>query len=229
MRNRSDLETCEIDMRRAKVLSRGIVVAAVTTLVLSTTSCGEVARTGRSPVMLVIESLEGASGAEPDAFSSVLFSDVETIVEAQVGGQTVRIPTIYGDTGRAGLRLVLKNPGSATSPLGPSALNEVTVTRYRVTFRRADGRSTPGVDVPHAFDGAVTVTIPASGSAAAVFSVVRHQAKMEPPLSGLQRGGAANMISTIAEVTFYGRDQAGNDVAVTGLLSVNFGDFGDPS
>ena len=37
------------------------------------------------------------------------------------------------------------------------------------------------------------------------------------------------MISTIAEVTFYGRDQAGNEISVTGLLSINFGDFGDPS
>jgi hypothetical protein len=217
-----------IDMRRARLLSPGLA-AAVTLLVMSAISCGEVARTGRSPVMVVIDTLEAASGAEPDAFSNILYSDVETIVEDQLGGQTVRIPTIYPDTGRATFRLVLKNPGSALSPSGPSALNEVTLSQYRVTFRRTDGRNTPGVDVPHAFDGAVTVTIPATGTAAAVFAVVRHQAKMEPPLSALRRGGAANMITTIAEVTFYGRDLAGNEVAVTGLLSVNFGDFGDPS
>jgi hypothetical protein len=47
-------------------------------------------------------------------------------------------------------------------------------------------------------------------------------------LSRLRRGGGANIISTIAEVTFYGRDQAGNDVAVAGLVSINFGDFADP-
>ena len=41
-------------------------------------------------------------------------------------------------------------------------------------------------------------------------------------------GGAQNVISTIAEVTFYGRDQAGNEVSVTGSISVNFSDFGDP-
>jgi hypothetical protein len=204
-------------------------LVVVTALAALSISCGEVARTGRSPVMLVIDSLEGASGAQPDAFSNVLYSDVETIVENQVGGQTLQVPTIYSDTGRATFRLVLKNPGTSTSPLGPSALNEVTLTRYHVNFRRADGRNTPGVDVPHAFDGGVTTTIPATGSGAAVFAVVRHQAKMEPPLSALQRGGAANMISTIAEVTFYGRDQAGNEISVTGLLSVNFGDFGDPS
>ena len=122
-----------------------------------------------------------------------------------------------------------RTSGAASrAPLGPSALNEVTINRYRVTFRRADGRSTPGTDVPYAFDGAVTVTIPASGSAAAVFAIVRHQAKMEPPLSSIQRGGGASMLSTIAEVEFYGRDQAGNDIVGTGLISVNFGDIGDP-
>ena len=41
-------------------------------------------------------------------------------------------------------------------------------------------------------------------------------------------GEIARTISTIAEVTFYGRDQAGNEVSATGMLSVNFGDFGDP-
>lgn len=197
-------------------------------LVMLSVSCGEVARTGRSPVLLVIDVLEAASGAQPDAFGSVLFSDVETLVEQQINGQTVRVPTIYADMGRATFRLTLKNPGSATSPVGPSPLNEVTITRYRVRFRRADGRSTPGVDVPHAFDSAATVTIPASGNAAVSFAIVRHQAKLEPPLSALQRGGGANMLSTIAEVEFYGSDQAGNEVVATGLISVNFGDFGDP-
>ena len=38
--------------------------------------------------------------------------------------------------------------------------------------------------------------------------------------------GAA-VITTIAEVTFYGRDQVGNDVTVSGTLQVDFGNFGD--
>jgi hypothetical protein len=206
-------------------LSWSMPVAALATL---SASCGEAARTGRSPVLLVIDTLEAASGAQPDAFGDVLFSDVETLVEQQINGQTVRVPTTYSDMGRATFHLTLKNPGSATSPTSPSALNDVTITRYRVSFRRADGRNTPGVDVPHAFDGAATVTIPASGEAAVGFAIVRHQAKIEPPLSGLQRGGGANMLSTIAEVEFYGHDQAGNAIVTTGLISVNFGDFGDP-
>jgi hypothetical protein len=29
-------------------------------------------------------------------------------------------------------------------------------------------------------------------------------------------------------VTFFGRDQAGNEVVVVGTIGVNFADFGDP-
>ena len=42
-------------------------------------------------------------------------------------------------------------------------------------------------------------------------------------------GGGAIAIMTIADVTFYGRDQAGNDVSVTGSITVNFADWADPS
>ena len=36
-------------------------------------------------------------------------------------------------------------------------------------------------------------------------------------------------ISTIAEVTFYGHDQAGNELSVTGTIGITFGNFADPS
>jgi len=204
----------------------GATLLAIIGLVLA--SCGEVARTGRGPAFLIIDRLEAASGAQPDAFGSVLFSDVQTLIDTTVNGQTIRVPTIFSDSGRATFRLALKNPGSVTGPLGPSTLNEITVTRYRVRFSRADGRNTPGVDVPFGFDGAVTVTVPAGGSATVGFDIVRHTNKEEPPLSNMRFSGGANIISTIAEVTFYGRDQVGNEVMATGNMTVNFGDFGDP-
>lgn len=217
-------------MRPNSVMQRLAKGLALGVLVLGATSCGEVARTGRAPVLLVIDTLEAASGATPDDFANTLLSDVQTLVPQTVGTQTVRVPTIFNDLGRVNFRMTLKNPGTSASPLGPSALNEVTVTRYRVTFTRTDGRNTPGVDVPYGFDGAFTVTIPASGgSASAGFDLVRHQAKSEPPLRNLVGGGSARFISTIAEVTFYGRDQAGNEVIASGTISVNFGDWADPS
>jgi len=203
-------------------------VLAMSTVGLVAIGCGEVARTGKSPVMLVIDRMEAASGAEPGDLGSVLQSDVQTIVEVDINGQTVGVPTIFNDVGSVTFRLTLKNPGSPAAPLSPSALNDVTITRYRVAYRRSDGRAVPGVDVPYSFDGAFTVTVPSTGTAVASFDLVRHQAKQEPPLRNLIGNGSAQFISTIAEVTFFGRDQAGNEVIAVGTIGVNFADFGDP-
>lgn len=208
-----------------RVLAALLVVATA----LGLSGCGSTATSGRSPAFLIIESMQGASGAEPDSFGSVLFADSQTIVERQINGQTVRVPTVFSDPGRVVFRVGLKDPGTPTSPTQPSPMNEITVTRYRVAFRRSDGRNTPGVDVPYGFDGGFTATVPASGTASAGFELVRHQMKEEPPLRNLIGGGGAGLISTIAEVTFWGRDQAGNEVTVSGNITVNFGDFGDPS
>lgn len=194
-----------------------------------TSACGEVARTGRSPAYLQIESLEGASGATPDEFGATVSSDVLTLVEQDINGQKVKVPTIYGDIGRVSFRVGLKDPGPTGAPTTPSSLNAITVTRYRIVYRRSDGRNTQGVDVPYAFDGAFTVTVPASGTAGAGFDLVRIAAKREPPLANMAGNlGGALFITTIAEITFYGKDQAGNDVSATGTMSVSFADFGDP-
>jgi hypothetical protein len=190
-------------------------LAAVVASTLGFTSCAsEFTRTGSSPSFIIIEALQGASGAEPDLFGSPLLSDVLT------GGGT------FNDLGQARMSLSLRNP---TSPTGPSAVNSITLNRYRVTYRRSDGRNTPGVDVPHPFDGAITVTIPTTGTATFGFEVVRNQAKWEPPLANMRGLGGALLLSTLAEITFYGRDQAGNEVEATGTLQVNFADFADPS
>jgi hypothetical protein len=124
------------------------------------------------------------------------------------------------DVGAASLAVVMKD-----ATLSPTSNNQVTISRYHVTFRRADGRNTQGVDVPWAFDGAVTVTIEAGNSASAGFELVRHAAKTESPLIQLRKN--PNVISTTADVTFYGQDLVGNDISVTGHLLVDFGNFGD--
>lgn len=192
---------------------------------LTTIACGDVARTGRSPAFLQIVRLEGSSGARPDEFGNTLFSDVLTIVR---NADNEPVATIFADLGRVEFRVGLKAPETTTGPTQPSALNVITLSQYRVVFRRSDGRNTQGVDVPYAFDGGLTFTVPATGTASGSFALVRHQAKEEPPLRNMAFNGGAQLISTIAEITFYGKDQAGNDVVATGTMSVNFGDFGDP-
>lgn len=191
------------------------LAVAVSSIVGLTSCASDLTRTGSSPAFVIIDSMVGASGADPGTFGVPLSSDVQT------GGST------FNDLGKATMRVGLKNPGTSTVPTTPSPLNSITLTRYRVEFRRTDGRNTQGVDVPYAFDGAATVTIPAEGSADVVFEVVRNQAKLESPLRNLRGLGGSLIISTIAEITFFGRDQAGNEVTASGTLSVNFADFAD--
>src|SRR5262245_37884537 len=182
-------------------------------------SCGDVVRQGRAPVLMVVDSLQAASGAEPENVGGFLLSDVRTN-----GG-------IFNDIGQATLRLVNKDQGSAPG-LGtvPSTLNAVTLHRYHIAYRRADGRDKPenyGKDVPYPVDGGVTATL--SNSPVTVsFEMVRHQAKLESPLSALAGLGGRIFIATIAEVTFFGRDLVGNDVQITGSISVSFADYADP-
>jgi hypothetical protein len=183
---------------------------------------------GLASSYLIVTSLQAASGATPTEFSGVLPSDVITLVKQSVDGQDVFIATVYEDTLEVTFDLALKDPGTADSPTRPTSANFITINRYRVEFFRADGRNVPGVDVPYPFDGAVTVTVSGT-SAVAVMALVRHQAKLEAPLVALAGGGGAVAISTIARVTFYGADQAGRTVSVTGQISVNFADWGDPA
>jgi hypothetical protein len=182
---------------------------------------------GVSPSFLIISSLRAASGATPTEFTSVLPSDVITFVRQNIDGEDVLVATVFEDTMEVTFDLALKDPGTPDSPTQPTSANFITVTRYRVEFVRADGRNTPGVDVPYPFDGAATLTV--SGPAAvSVMPLVRHQAKLEAPLAALAGGGGSVAISAIARVTFYGADQAGRQVSVTGQIGVNFADWGDP-
>jgi len=213
---------------RLSIANHRIAALLLAASALVTSACGEVARTGRSPAYLQMVRLDAASGAQPDLFGGTLLSDVITIVEVNRGDETFFVPTTFNDVGRAEFRVALKDPGPSAAPTTPSTLNAVTLTRYRVVYRRSDGRNTQGVDVPYAFDGAMTMTVPASGSASGAFDIVKHTAKNEAPLRALWNVGGAQIINTIAEVTFWGADQAGNDVTVTGSISITFSNFGDP-
>ena len=219
-------------MTTRQILSNVMRPLVAAGCLLSTASCGsELLRTGRAPVTLVIMQMDAHKGNETE-FATPLLSDVQTFVNVQIDGQQVRVPTIFNDIGRAQIRAELKDQSGligSPNPVTTSPLNAITLTRYRVNFRRTDGRNTPGVDVPFGFDGALTMTIQPEGAGDVIFDLVRHASKSEPPLRNMIGGGGLNIISTIAEVTFYGRDQNGNEVTATGSLDVVFGDFGDES
>jgi hypothetical protein len=183
-------------------------LAVMAACVIATASCGgDMLRTGRAPVYLVIDSMLVTAGGGGQESSGSLLSDVQPV---------------FNDVAEVTLRVEAKNQTAVAT-----ALNDVTLTRFRVVYSRADGRNTPGVDVPYGFDGGVAVTIPSGSSATATFDIVRHQAKLEPPLKNLAGLGGQVFISTITEVTFYGHDQNGNEVTVTGRVSIQFADFAD--
>jgi hypothetical protein len=128
-------------------------------LVCLVAACTGTQREGRSPAFLIIGALEAASGASPSSFSGTLASDVVTLVTRRAGADEVRESTVFEDLARVEVGLALKDPGSSTVVNQPSTTNFITINRYRVRFLRADGRNAAGVDVPFAFDGALTLTV----------------------------------------------------------------------
>lgn len=204
---------------RGKAVWGGAIRAAIAVAVAAVSSgCGDLVRQGTGSSYLIVGAFEAASGATPQAFGGTLQSDVVTVVDGS--------PTIFNDVGRIRFTLGMKDAGSADSPTTPTANNFITLNRYRVEFIRADGRNVEGVDVPYAFDGAITATIGAADTTVA-FTIVRHQAKVEAPLASLARNPL--VISTIARITFYGRDQTGREVVANAQISVDFANFGDPA
>jgi hypothetical protein len=211
-------------------------IAILAGLAVVAASCGDVARSGRAPVFLVVDSLAGSAGSAASSGGSssssgstgggILQSDVEKLVTSPAPcTPAAPCPTIFSDSGIATFHLSLKDIGTVESPTSPSSNNQVTINRYHVTYRRADGRNTPGVDVPYGFDGAATVTVPVQGTATLGFELVRTVAKLEAPLVQLVTN--PTVITTIAEVTFYGQDVVGNDIQATATIQVDFGNFAD--
>ncbi len=180
----------------------GVAVALLGGLLLAS-SCSETVRTGQASSYLVITTLTG--GAQSD-------STVESDVVSDTG-------SIFTDVGQASFQLLMKDAGG----LAPTSVNAITITQYSVEYVRSDGRNTPGVDVPYPFTSGVTATIASTGSVG--FTLVRTQAKEEAPLKALRFGGGAKAISAVARVTFYGHDQTGREVSVTGNMDITFADW----
>ncbi len=200
-------------MTRRSTMSPWLAVLVLS--VATSVSClNDRITSSRSSSLLVVERIGAArGGTSEDPINTFLQSDVET------GGG------VFEDIGRVTVRIALKDPGSPESPTAPTSANYVTVDRYRVEYRRTDGRNTPGVDVPFPVDGGMTFTV--SGIQTAEFVLVRASAKLEAPLRALVGGGGAVVINTIAYVTFYGYDQTGAEVIAEGTIGINFADWAD--
>jgi hypothetical protein len=182
-------------------------VAASTIGLLVLSSCTDLLTQHRSSSILLIERI--ANGANEQGY---LQSDV------------LRSNGVFEDIARITTRVTLKDPGTAENAASPSPANFITVTRYRVVYKREAGRNTPGVDVPYPWDGGTTFTT-VSGIQTNDFVIVRAQAKLEPPLFALRGLGGSVIISTVAEITFYGHDQAGQGVTAQATMQIDFADW----
>jgi len=160
------------------------------------TSCSETVRTGQASSYLVMTTLTG--GPQSDVISDS--------------------GSVSSDLGTASLQLAMKDTLNAPTPN-----NAITLTQYTVEYLRTDGHNVQGVDVPYSFTSGVTATV--LGSASVDFTLVRIQAKEEAPLRALRQRGGQQAISTIARVTFYGHDQTGREVSVTGNIDITFADW----
>jgi hypothetical protein len=207
-------------MTRMRIITRTLTAAAL----LAATSCSSTVRSGNSPMFLVIQTLQGIRGGPTAGTpSSVLFSDVLTflttgndIVTGRQCTPTAPCGAVYSDLGQAVLQLAQKDVLSTTTP---TTNNQVTISRIHVHYIFP-----PNVTPVADFDTFATATVPPSGTVAISFDLVKANAKDLPPLVSLDGGG---QISATAEVTFFGTDQVGNAVSVTGSVQIEFSNWGD--
>jgi len=192
------------------------VLALAGALAASGCSIPDSAKQDASNVLLVVTNVVtqagGSSGGTESAF---LLSDVVRVEDPS---------GFFNDNATLTLTSIPKNPAE---DLTLSQYDTAVLERYTVRFFRSDGRNTEGEDVPFGFQGALAGTVPAGNEAEVALILVRHQAKREPPLSRLQQGGGADLLTCFAEVNVFGRTLKGDVVSAKTTISVTFADFGD--
>jgi hypothetical protein len=182
------------------------------------------AQQNSSPYIMEIASITNEDGSLP------ILSDVS-------------IPVI-NDEANVVVNIFRKNNNTS---LGTTPVEHIYLERYEVRYFRTDGRNQEGVDVPFRITGPlgnVRFHTPGPGGAGEVeadilITIVRHQAKLEPPLRNMEGGfvgevGAALgpgaiQLTTVAEITIHGRTLQGDALVAVGRQQVTFSDFPDPA
>jgi hypothetical protein len=199
-------------MKKATSILRILVILPI---ILTFFTCNPIENETKSASRLIILSIQGTTvdGAEADYLQSdVLYVDPSDPTNT----------SIIADSASVTFSAQLLDPDSIT---GPSYLNNITVTRYVVTFTRSDGKNAEGVDVPYTFEGSLTTQVAIDSTVTASFIIVREVAKNEPPLVDLVFGTEEGVIQTTARIDFYGHDQANRNVQATGYLTVFFANY----
>jgi hypothetical protein len=189
-------------------------ITVLFTVVFFLFSCNPIENTARSNSLLLVVKITGKDFEGTTA--DYLQSDV--LKEDQAAGYVV------ADTATATLRAELLNPDTDAES---SLYNNIYVTRYVVTYTRSDGRNSPGVDVPHSFEGALQAWIQIGQEEDLGFIIVREVAKAEPPLLDLHDAREEGVLQVTAQVDFYGHDTVNRQVKATGSLAIFFANYMD--
>lgn len=186
------------ETRRRKWTARMGGAAVGLALALSGCAPGYVTNSS-APVIMTIVAINGGAA---------LLSDVRG-----EGGTIINCDTDVN------VEVTTKNPRDSGTPA-----ENVTISRYEVRFRRSDGRATEGLDVPYAVSGNLSFQVASNGSGVLPVRIVRHAAKIVPPLSNI---GGLEIVTMFADVTLYGETVAGQGVSATGSVQIDFADYAD--
>jgi len=178
-------------------------------------SCNAIEGDTRSASTLIIKLI-----SDPDDTGKTVINSDVCVLDSETGQCT-----IYEDLASVEIQNMPLNPGTSGDDL--SYYYDVTLKKYKVEFTRPDGKNTEGINVPHSFVGSINVTIPINSSVSFSFVIVPVRVKLEPPLTRLVGGEGEQVIETIANITFYGEDNAGNQMEVKGNIDVYFADWAD--
>ena len=188
-------------------------VTALTIVVFFLLSCNPIENTTRSNSLLIVVKIMGYDFQGNSA--NYLQSDV---LKEDQGAYVV------ADSATATLRAELLDP---TAGAASSLYNGIYVTRYVVSYIRSDGKNTPGVDVPHSFEGAMQAWIGIGDEQDIGFIIVREVAKAEPPLLDLHDAREEGVLQVTAQVDFYGHDTVNRQIKATGHLTIFFANYMD--
>lgn len=194
-------------------------------------NCGQAKDENQSPQNVIISLIGGGDGdlsVDYDADTGIATYQYETNID-----ETGHLYSyVFGDQTTAGYNI--DTLGHIHFQIFPNAdtgefegdWGSVILNRYRVSYRRTDGRAIPGVDVPYPFDGACHVYLKAGETgdiALPTMLLVRGTAKDEPPLSKLTRQHyGEDSFLTVATIEFWGKDLMDNAVYVRGDTLLQF-------
>ena len=149
---------------------------------------------------------------------------------------------IFNDEALVSVNVFRKNNNPE---IGTPPVEHLYLKRYEIRYFRTDGRDVEGVDVPFRITGPLGnlrfhVAGPGGGGEVentVSITVLRHQAKLEPPIANL-RGISFNdadittfpnagILTLIAEVTIYGETVQGKGLKAVGNVQVTLADFPD--